>query len=55
MASKSVVVITGVVAAIARYHYVRILNSSVDAFSAVQLEGTGDYVVDMRGAQFYDA
>jgi bacteriorhodopsin len=42
------------VTAIATYHYVRILNSWVDAFPAVQSKGTGDYVVSLTGAQFID-
>ena len=53
--SKGLNVITGLVTAIATYHYGRILNSWVHAFPAVQSKGTGDYVVSLKGAQFYDA
>ena len=52
---RTALVITGLVTAIATYHYVRIFNSWVDAFSVVQSNGTGDYVVSLTGAPFNDA
>ena len=53
--TKGLIVITGLVTAIATYHYARILNSWVDGFPAVQPKGTGDYVGSLTGAQFHDA
>jgi bacteriorhodopsin len=53
---RTALVITGLVTAIATYHYVRIFNSWVDAFSVVQSNGAGgDYVVSLTGAPFNDA
>ncbi len=52
---KSAIVITAVVTAIATYHRVRIPNSWVDAFLAVQSQRTGDYVASLKCAQFYAA
>ena len=52
---RTALVITGLVTAIATYHNVRIFNSWVDAFSVVQLNGAGDYVVSLTGAPFNDA
>ena len=52
--SKGLIVITGLVTAIATDHCVRILNSGVDAFSAVQSKGTGNYVVGLTGMQVND-
>ena len=53
--TKGLIVMTGLVTAIVTYHYVRILNSGVDAFSAVQSKGAGNYVVSLTGAQVNDA
>ncbi len=49
--SKGLSVMTGLVTT---YHYVRILNSGVDGFSAVQSKGAGDDVESSTGAQFID-
>ena len=46
--------ITGLVTAIATYHYVRIFNSCVDAFEVKNSHG-GDYNVSVSGAPFNDA
>merc|ERR1711879_727143 len=46
--------ITGLVTAIATYHYIRIFNSWVDAFTIANENG-GDYVVKLSGAPFNDA
>merc|ERR1712113_851381 len=46
--------ITGLVTAIATYHYIRIFNSWVDAFTIANKDG-GDYVVKLSGAPFNDA
>ena len=51
MESKGLIIITGLVSTIAICHYVRILNSGVDASSAVQSKGAGNYVVSLTGAQ----
>ena len=53
--SKSLFASTGLMTAIATYHYGRIINSWVDGFPAVQSKGTGDYVGSLTGAQFHDA
>merc|ERR1719221_2463534 len=45
---------TGLVTAIATYHYVRIFNSWVDAFKVENSRG-GDYSVTVSGAPFNDA
>jgi len=50
---RTALTITGIVTAIATYHYVRIFNSWVDAF-AVQ-EDHGAYVVTLSGNPFNDA
>ncbi len=42
--SKGLSVMTGLVAAIATYHHLRILNSGIGGFSAAQTKGTGDDV-----------
>ena len=52
---RTALIITGLVTAIATYHYVRIFNSWVDAFSVVQSNGVGDYTVSLTGAPFNDA
>ena len=52
---RTALIITGLVTAIATYHYVRIFNSWVDAFSVVQSNGVGDYAVSLTGAPFNDA
>merc|ERR1712187_967053 len=46
--------LTGLVPAIATYHYVRIFNSWVDAFEVKNSDG-GDYSVAVSGAPFNDA
>merc|ERR1712232_1109842 len=46
--------ITGLVTAIATYHYVRIFNSWVDAFD-VKISNSSDYGVSVSGAPFNDA
>merc|ERR1712061_505600 len=46
--------ITGLVTAIATYHYIRIFNSWVDAFTIANKDG-GDYTVKLSGAPFNDA
>merc|ERR1712066_495456 len=51
---RTALIITGLVTAIATYHYVRIFNSWVDAFK-VENSGGGDYSVAVSGAPFNDA
>jgi len=51
---RTALTITGLVTAIATYHYVRIFNSWVDAFTVGNLNG-GDYTVKLSGAPFNDA
>jgi len=51
---RSALIITGLVTAIACYHYVRIFNSWVDAFD-VKLGGGQDYTVTTNGQPFNDA
>jgi len=51
---RTALVITGLVTAIATYHYVRIFNSWVDAFEVTNKDG-GDYGVKTSGAPFNDA
>merc|ERR1711948_14532 len=46
--------ITGLVTFIATYHYIRIFNSWVDAFSVSNFNG-GDYGVALSGSPFNDA
>ncbi len=55
MESKGLIVIAGLMSAIAICHYLRILNSGVDAYSAVQSKGASNYVVSLTGAQVNDA
>jgi len=47
--------ITGLVVAIATYHYVRIFNSWNAAFDVSNDGGQGDYSVTLTGALFNDA
>jgi bacteriorhodopsin len=51
---RTALTITGLVTAIATYHYVRIFNSWVDAFKVGNTAG-GDYTVTLSGAPFNDA
>jgi len=51
---RTALAITGLVTAIATYHYVRIFNSWVDAFTVTNTAGS-DYVVNLSGAPFNDA
>jgi len=51
---RTALTITGLVTAIATYHYVRIFNSWVDAFDVNNVAG-GDYTVKLSGAPFNDA
>merc|ERR1712026_109428 len=51
---RSALAITGLVTAIATYHYFRIFNSWVDAFEVKNSHG-GDYNVSVSGAPFNDA
>lgn len=51
---RTALCITGLVTAIATYHYVRIFNSWVDAFEVNNSNGT-DYTVAVSGAPFNDA
>jgi len=53
-AYRTALIITGLVTAIATYHYVRIFNSWVDAFTVGNSNG-GDYQVALSGAPFNDA
>ena len=50
---RTALTITGIVTAIATYHYVRIFNSWVDAFEV--REDHGAYAVTLSGAPFNDA
>jgi bacteriorhodopsin len=47
--------ITGLVTAIATYHYFRIFNSWVGAFNVTNGGGQGDYTVELSGQPFNDA
>jgi len=51
---RTALAITGLVTAIATYHYVRIFNSWVDAFEVKNSNG-GDYTVKTSGSPFNDA
>jgi bacteriorhodopsin len=51
---RTALAITGLVTAIACYHYVRIFNSWVDAFEVSNVNG-GDYTVKTSGNPFNDA
>jgi bacteriorhodopsin len=51
---RTALCITGLVTAIATYHYIRIFNSWVDAFEVKNSNG-GDYTVKTSGAPFNDA
>merc|ERR1712232_160627 len=51
---RTALIITGLVTFIATYHYIRIFNSWVDAFSVSNSKG-GDYSVALSGAPFNDA
>merc|ERR1712060_561756 len=51
---RTALIITGLVTFIATYHYVRIFNSWVDAFTVSNSQG-GDYSVALSGAPFNDA
>jgi len=51
---RTALCITGLVTAIATYHYVRIFNSWNDAY-AVSAGAHGDYEVSLTGAPFNDA
>jgi len=51
---RTALTITGLVTAIATYHYIRIFNSWVDAFEVKNSDG-GDYTVKTSGAPFNDA
>ena len=51
---RTALTITGIVTAIATYHYVRIFNSWVDAF-AVSANSAGEFEVSLSGAPFNDA
>merc|ERR1711957_839217 len=51
---RTALTITGLVTAIATYHYVRIFNSWGDAFNVGNVGG-GDYTVKLSGAPFNDA
>jgi len=50
---RTALTITGIVTAIATYHYVRIFNSWVDAFEVTEAHGA--YAVSTSGAPFNDA
>jgi len=53
---RTALIITGLVTAIATYHYVRIFNSWVDAFKVTNSKAEGvDYTVEVSGAPFNDA
>jgi bacteriorhodopsin len=57
---RTALVITGLVTAIATYHYVRIFNSweaafTVTNFNATANKATGDYTVALTGQPFNDA
>merc|ERR1711994_1092782 len=51
---RTALIITGLVTAIATYHYVRIFNSWNDAY-AVKAGPDGNYAVKLTGAPFNDA
>ena len=51
---RTALTITGLVTAIACYHYVRIFNSWVDAF-AVAADSESNFQVSLSGAPFNDA
>jgi len=51
---RTALIITGLVTAIATYHYVRIFNSWGEAFNVSNVSG-GDYTVKLSGAPFNDA
>jgi bacteriorhodopsin len=51
---QTALIITGSVTAIATYHYLRMFNSWVDAFTVKNHNG-GDYVVSLSGTPFNDA
>merc|ERR1712012_1065172 len=52
---RSALAITGLVTAIATYHYVRIFNSWVGAFTVNNSPKHGEYHVTLTGAPFNDA
>merc|ERR1712241_1437812 len=52
---RTALIITGLVTFIATYHYFRIFNSWVDAFTVSNSQGGGDYFVKLSGAPFNDA
>merc|ERR1712139_516930 len=52
---RTALAITGLVVAIATYHYVRIFNSWVAAFDVTNGGGQGEYNVPLTGAPFNDA
>jgi len=53
---RTALIITGLVVAIATYHYVRIFNSWVDAFTVTNGgDATQEYTVALSGAPFNDA
>jgi len=52
---RTALAITGLVVAIATYHYVRIFNSWNAAFDVSNGGGQGDYTVTLTGAPFNDA
>merc|ERR1739836_252 len=52
---RTALIITGLVTFIATYHYFRIFNSWVDAFTVSNSQGGGDYRVALSGAAFNDA
>jgi bacteriorhodopsin len=51
---RTALIITGLVTAIATYHYIRIFNSWVDAFEVKNANG-GEYMVKTSGSPFNDA
>merc|ERR1712232_1005674 len=51
---RTALIITGLVTFIATYHYIRIFNSWVDAFTVSNSQG-GDYNVALSGSPFNDA
>merc|ERR1712211_169958 len=52
---RTALAITGLVTAIATYHYFRIFNSWVDAFTVSNKADNGDYIVKLTGEPFNDA
>merc|ERR1711937_808626 len=52
---RTALAITGLVTAIATYHYVRIFNSWVGAFEVSNAPKHGEYHVALTGAPFNDA